>query len=94
MQHVIARIAARTDASGEVAEVLAELAGATRSESGCISYDVFQADAQPGLFYTVEVWKDKAASDAHMTTPHVAAAFAKAGALLSAAPEIVHVKQL
>ena len=94
MQHVIARIAARIDASGEVADVLAELARATRAESGSISYDVFQSDAQPSLFYTVEVWKDKAAADTHMTTPHVAAAFARAGALLSAAPEIVHVKQL
>ena len=94
MHHVIARIAARPDAVGEVAELLTELARATRTESGCVSYEVFQADAPQGLFYTVEVWKDKAAVDTHMTTPHVAAAFAKAGALLSAAPEIAQLKQL
>jgi len=94
MHHVIARIVARADANSQMAEVLAELARATRTEPGCTSYDVFQAAEQPGLFYTVEVWKDKAAADAHMTTPHLAAAFAKAGALLSAPPEILHVKQL
>ena len=92
MHHVIARIVAQPGATAQMAEVLAELARTTRTESGCTSYDAFQADGQPTLFYTVEVWKDKAAADAHMTTAHVAAAFAKAGALLSAPPEIVHVK--
>ena len=94
MHHVIARIVAQPGADGQMAEVLAELARATRTESGCASYDVFQADGQPGLFYTVEVWKDKAAADAHMTTPHLAAAFAKAGPLLAAPPEILGVKRL
>jgi len=94
MHHVIARIVAQPGAAGQMAEVLAELARATRTEPGCTSYDVFEADGQPSLFYTVEVWKDKAAADAHMTTPHVAAAFAKAGALLAAPPEILHVKQI
>ena len=92
MHHVIARVVAQPGADGQMAEVLAELARATRTESGCTSYDVFQADGQPSLFYTVEVWKDKVAADSHMTTTHVAAAFAKAGALLSAPPEILHVK--
>ena len=39
--------------------------------------------AAPGTFVTVERWTDQAALDAHMTQPHVAAAFAAAEGALS-----------
>ena len=42
-----------------------------------------ESAAAPGVFVTVERWTDQAALDAHMQTPHVAAAFAAAGDALA-----------
>lgn len=92
MHHVIARITALPGRIAELSAVLETLARATRTESGCVQYEVFQADDQP-LLFTVEQWRDKAAADAHMTTPHVATAFAQAGTLLAAPPEILNVSR-
>lgn len=90
MHHVIARIAVKADAAEQMLEVLNVLARATRQEAGCVSYEVFRADAQP-LFFTVERWQDHRAAEAHMATAHVAQAFASAGPLLAGAPEILPV---
>ena len=59
------------------------LAEATRAEEGCLAYDLFESGSAPGTFVTVERWTDTAALDAHMATPHVAAAFAAAAGALS-----------
>jgi quinol monooxygenase YgiN len=88
MIHILARIVARPDGAAAVEAALAELASHTRNEAGCISYEVFRRTEAQGEFMTVEQWRDVAATDAHMATPHVAAALAKVGALLAAAPEI------
>ncbi|MBA2282110.1 MAG: antibiotic biosynthesis monooxygenase [Actinomycetota bacterium] len=46
---------------------------ATRAEDGCELY-VFSADtADQGRFYVSEQWRDQAAMDAHMASPHLAA---------------------
>ena len=47
-----------------------------------------QSTDDPAVFVTVEQWADAAAVDAHMASPHVAAALAGAADLLAAAPDI------
>ena len=41
-----------------------------------MAYDLYESAATPGVFVTVERWTDQAALDAHMQSPHIAAAFA------------------
>ncbi len=77
--NVIALIPGKPEAADAVREALSTLAAATREEEGCVSYDLSESQAVPGTFVTVEVWKDQASLDAHMTTPHIAAAFATVG---------------
>ncbi len=77
--HVVAVIPGKPEAADDVRAALTTLAEATRQEEGCVSYALSESKAEPGTFVTVEVWKDQAAMDAHMTTPHVAAAFATVG---------------
>ncbi len=72
--HVVATIPVKPEAVDQVRPALTELVAATRGEEGCLAYDLFESAAAPGTFVTVERWTDQAALDAHMATPHVAAA--------------------
>ena len=89
MVKIIARISAKADTATQLRQVLIELVGPTRKETGCISYEVFQDDDNQLDFVTIEHWADNQAAEAHMTTAHVAEAFAKAGDLLSR-PPVIH----
>lgn len=77
--HVVATIPAAEGSAPAVREALQTLVAATREEPGCVSYDLFESGSAPGTFVTVERWADQAAMDAHMGTPHLAAAFAAVG---------------
>jgi quinol monooxygenase YgiN len=80
---VVATIPAKPEAAAAIREALTVLAEATRAEDGCLAYELFESTSAPGTFVTLERWTDQAALDAHMTMPHVAAAFAAAdGALI------------
>lgn len=81
--HAVAVIPAKPEAAEAIGAALQQLAAATRDEEGCVAYDVFESAAAPGTFVTVERWVDQAAMDAHMQTPHVAAAFAAADGSLA-----------
>ena len=81
--HVVATIPAKPEAVDALRAALQTLVTATRAEDGCLSYDLFESVAAPGTFVTLERWTDQAALDAHMTTPHIAAALAAADGALS-----------
>lgn len=81
--NVVATIPVKAEHVETIRGALSELATATREESGCLAYDLYESAAAPGVFVTVERWTDQAALDAHMHTPHVAAAFATAGDALA-----------
>ena len=88
MVKVIATITAKADATETVKRALLALAAASRKEADCVSYELFQDEAAKHEFVTVEEWKSAAAIDAHMKTPHVAAAIGVAGPLLGAPLQI------
>ena len=81
--HVVATIPAKAEATDAIRDALSTLVEATRQEEGCISYDLYESGAAPGVFVTVEEWTDQAALDAHMQTPHIAAALGAAEGALS-----------
>lgn len=86
--HVIAVLTAKPGSTETVGSALRELVAATRQEEGCVAYDLYESAAAAGTFITVERWRAQADLDAHMSTPHVAAAFAAAGDHLAEAPAI------
>ncbi|WP_182357827.1 putative quinol monooxygenase [Tomitella gaofuii] len=63
---VVATMEAKDGAGAEVERVLTGLAGKSRAENGCVSYEVFASTAAPGTFVTIETWADEGALDAHM----------------------------
>ncbi|NHA66508.1 putative quinol monooxygenase [Phycicoccus flavus] len=80
---VVATIPVRPDRRSEALEVLGTLVEATRAEEGCLAYDLFESAAAPDVFVMVERYADQAALDAHMSSEHLAAAFAAAQDLLA-----------
>lgn len=92
--NVVAVITATPGSETEVREALTELVTATRDETGCLSYELFESASAPGTFVTIERWEDQGAMDAHMRSDHVAAAFAAAGAHLAEAPAIHELQPL
>lgn len=49
----------------KVRSELATLATMSRTEPGCIRFEVYQSQAEPRQFVLVERWQDQAALDAH-----------------------------
>lgn len=86
--NVVAIIEAKPDAIDEVRTALSTLAAATRTEEGCVSYDLSESLAAPGTFVFVETWRSKADLDDHAKTAHVQAAFQAIGGLIAGAPAI------
>ncbi|MBN8807162.1 MAG: antibiotic biosynthesis monooxygenase [Sphingomonas sp.] len=46
---------------------------ASRAEDGCLAYSYAQDVLDPRVIHVSERWRDRAALDAHFTTPHMAA---------------------
>lgn len=85
---VIARVKARAEARETLITAAKTCIAETRKEAGCVSYDMHESVTDPGRFVFVEQWADRAALDAHMVAPHLAALLAAAGPCLAEAPII------
>ena len=68
---VMARIKARKGMEKKVKEELLSLVVPTRSERGCINYDLHESADNPALFMLYENWKDMRALDKHLETPYL-----------------------
>lgn len=90
--HVFANVTAQHGKEGELRAALTALVAETKQEPGCVHYMVCEDHKRPGHFHIFEVYKNQAAVDAHMASPHLAAAFAKAGPLVSQPPSIIETK--
>jgi quinol monooxygenase YgiN len=66
------RMTFRPDDREEIATILRELAAASRTEPGCISYIPHRAESDPDTVVIYEQFRDTAALDAHRSAPHFA----------------------
>jgi quinol monooxygenase YgiN len=69
---------------------LTAVVAATRAEEGCEEYGCYEDAEQPGRFVFVERWRDKAALDRHLATPHMADWMKVAGPKLKAARGLLY----
>jgi quinol monooxygenase YgiN len=79
--------------AGRGDEVVAGIAASqavrlTRAEPGCLAYDLLQDADFPDRFVAYECWRDLAALQDHLATPHFAAVGTVLAGLLAAAPAI------
>lgn len=85
---VVARVKAKPGKEEEVKKELLALTGPTRSEPGCINYDLHQALDNPSIFMFYENWKSKDDLDRHMESAHFQAWVGKAAALVEGPPDV------
>lgn len=69
--HVVARHFAKPDTTAQVREILERLIPLSRSESGCLKYELFQNTSDPGDFTFVETFASDAALALHASSPYV-----------------------
>jgi quinol monooxygenase YgiN len=81
--YVIAELVAKPGSEKAVRDLMVALAQESRREAGCQLYTLLEVTGEPGRFLTFERWTNKAAADAHMTTPHLQAAAPKIEPLLA-----------
>ena len=80
---VVATLPIKSESLEAARGALAALAAASLAdEPGCLQYDAFESAATPGVLVTVEAWASEADMNAHLSTPHVAEAFAVLGGAL------------
>ncbi len=80
---VLALFKAKPGLEEEVKRELMALQGPTRSEEGCINYDLHQSQEDPSRFMFYENWKGQEDLDKHLQMPYLTAFREKAGDLLT-----------
>jgi quinol monooxygenase YgiN len=86
---VVAELIAKAGKENEARQLLLGLVQPTRTEEGCIQYDLHELGEHPGHFIFYENWTSRAALDAHMKMPHIASAFARIPELFDGTPRIL-----
>ena len=69
---IVANILANEDKIELVKAELLKLVDITRSEEGCINYDLHQDNENPAHFTFYENWKTRALWQTHMANQHLA----------------------
>jgi quinol monooxygenase YgiN len=81
-QDVFVRLHARDGEEGSVEEALREVAGPSRDEDGCLSFEMFRSARDPRLFYIHSRWVDEAAFQKHAELAHTLRFLGRVDALL------------
>ncbi|MGD8845658.1 MAG: putative quinol monooxygenase [Desulfobacteraceae bacterium] len=80
---VIATFKAKPGMEATVREALEAVIPLTRSESGCINYDLHQSTEDPSIFMLYENWVSKKDLDEHLKMPYLQDIVAKADDMLA-----------
>jgi len=91
---LVARLKVREDAVEEAKRLALGIVADSRTEEGCVNYDVHQAIDDPTVFVWHETWKNRAALDNHFELPYFKEFFAAAGALAAEEPQITITKMI
>ena len=85
---VIARFKAAQGAETKLKEQLMALLEPSRSDEGCIEYELCQVVDDPARFLFHEIWESKELLEKHLATPHLQLARSKYESLLAEPVEI------
>lgn len=86
---VVARFKAKAGMEEVLKKELLGLIQPSRSDEGCINYDLHQAIDDPGVFVFYENWESKELLDRHLQQEHLKAFLNKAEKLLAEQPQII-----
>ena len=91
---VIAKLPIKEGKVEEAIEAFKELMAQVAKEEGTMSYTLNRSSADPNTLVMMERYKDKAALDAHSSTPYFKAFFAKSAAFIGGRPEIIRMEEI
>ena len=80
---VIAQAKPRTGMEESLRKKLLSLVEPTRAETGCITYDLYQACDDTKIFMFYECWKSKDDLEKHLQKPHITSFMKTADELLA-----------
>jgi len=80
---VVARIRAKEGMEEKVKQEIMALVSPTRSEKGCINYDLHRSIENKSLFMLYENWVSKEDLDKHLSMPYMRAFMEKADRILA-----------
>jgi quinol monooxygenase YgiN len=86
---LLAELNARPGAAKEVSIILQGLADLARHEPGNVAYNVHRQQDNLQAFVLYELYRDRAACDAHLASPPVQQALQRFETLLTAPPRVV-----
>ena len=81
--HVTARLCARAGMQDALQCALAALTGPTRTEAGCLRYDLFQNAGHPEEFLFIEQWRTAGDLERHLQQPYIQSFIRKSDELLA-----------
>lgn len=73
MLTVVAKVRAKAGYEEAVLAELTALIAPTRTEEGCINYDLHRSQAEPAVFLFYENWTSREALDKHAKSSHLQA---------------------
>ena len=85
---VVARIRAKEGMEEKAKQELMALVSPTRSEKGCINYDLHQSVENKSLFMFYENWASKRDLDEHLEMPYMKSHMEKASEILAEPADI------
>jgi quinol monooxygenase YgiN len=95
MVGVIAKLPVKEEKLQEAIDAIKELMVHVAKEEGTLVYTMNRGGkSEPNTIVMMERYRDQAALDAHSSTPHFKAFFAKAGGLLAGKPEIAIMEEI
>lgn len=80
---VIAQVKAKEGMVDDVKKELFKLMGPTRSESGCMVYDLYQSADDEHNFMFYEYWRSKGDLDTHLGKPYIKSFMEETGEMLA-----------
>jgi len=94
MISVIAKIPIKEGKFEEAIQAFQELMVQVAKEEGTLSYTLNRAQSNPNTLVIMERYKDKAALDAHSSSPHFKAFLPRSAALMAGKPEITVMEEI
>ena len=93
-QYTFVRLHAREGEESAVEDVLCDVAGPTREETGCLSFHTFRGTRDRRLFFIHSRWVDDAALQVHAGLPHTVRFLERVDALLDQPKEVTRTEMM
>ena len=80
---VTAQVQVRAGKEAEAEQVLQGLVAPTRTEPGCLGYDLFVMAEKPGSYLFIETWQSSGHLKSHLQQSHIQAFISRSHELLA-----------